>query len=41
MNINVNYIHVNVPNNIQSSYMYTHTNMNYTYKQSYKLQEKM
>ena len=37
MNINVNnYIHVNVQNNIQSSYMY----MNYTYKQSYKLQKK-
>ena len=36
MNINVNYIHVNVSNNIQSSYMY----MNYTYKESYKSQNK-
>ena len=36
MNINVNYIKVNVPNNIQSSYMY----MNYTYKRSYKSQKK-
>ena len=32
MNINVNYIHVNVPNNIQSSYIITHTNSHINYR---------